>query len=79
MRSTIRSLRKGNSLKSEEIFDKTLKTVVDDRGRIYIPRNIRRQLGIKEGDKLLIFIADEYLEIYTRKAYEMKSKARTHR
>jgi AbrB family looped-hinge helix DNA binding protein len=57
-----------NNLDSEEIFEKTTKTIVDDRGRIYIPKNIRRQLGIKEGDKLLIVLVDDCLEIYTRMA-----------
>jgi len=52
----------------EEILEKITKTVIDDKGRIYIPKKIRRQLAIKEGDKLFIEIVDGYLKIYTRKA-----------
>lgn len=32
---------------------------VDDLGRIVIPKEIRRNLGIKEGDKLEIFIDED--------------------
>jgi len=54
--------------KIEEFLDKITKTVVDDRGRIYIPKKIRRQLAIKEEDELFIELVDNYLKIYTRKA-----------
>ena len=32
---------------------------VDDLGRIVIPKEVRRSLGIKEGDPLEIFISNE--------------------
>lgn len=38
---------------------------IDDLGRIVIPKEIRRQLGIKEGDSLEIFINED--EIVLRK------------
>lgn len=47
-------------------LDRTKKTIVDDRGRIYLPIDIRRRLGIIEGDQLLIVLIDDCLKIYTR-------------
>lgn len=32
---------------------------VDDLGRVVIPKNIRRQLGIEEGDALEIFVNED--------------------
>jgi len=52
----------------EELLEKITKTVIDDRGRVYIPKSIRRELAIKEGDKLFIEVVDGYLKIYTRRA-----------
>lgn len=34
---------------------------MDDLGRVVIPKEIRRNLGIREGDPLEIFIENEYV------------------
>lgn len=39
---------------------------VDDLGRIVIPKEIRRNLGIKEGDKLEVFINEDGELVYRK-------------
>jgi AbrB family looped-hinge helix DNA binding protein len=40
-----------------------IERMVDDLGRIVIPRDYRQQLGIKEGQKLEIVIINDFLVI----------------
>lgn len=40
-----------------------IERMVDDLGRIAIPRDYRQQLGIKEGQKLEIVIINDFLVI----------------
>lgn len=39
--------------------DKIIYRRIDDLGRVVIPKNIRRESGIKEGDPLQIIITEE--------------------
>ena len=43
---------------------------VDDLGRVVIPREIRRSMGIKEGEPLEIFIEDDAV-IFRRYSYNL--------
>ena len=56
----------------EKLLETIEKTVVDDRGRIYIPKSIRNRLKIRIGDKLLIVPNDDYLVI--RKMKSLKER-----
>ena len=56
----------------EELLETIEKTIVDDRGRIYIPKNIRNRLKIRLGDKLLIIPGDDHLVI--RKMKNLKER-----
>lgn len=48
---------------------------IDDLGRVVIPREIRRQLGIKDGDPLELFIDARgiYFERYNGREEELKA------
>lgn len=46
---------------------------VDDLGRVVIPKEIRRNLGIKEGDPLEIYIHEDGGVIYRKYAFNLKS------
>lgn len=50
----------------EEFF----KTTLDARGRIYLPREVRDRLSIKESDKIYIKIERNHLILYTAKMIE---------
>ncbi len=51
----------------EEILSKFAKTMVDDRGRVYIPKTFRERLTIKEGDEVYIKLEEDHLKVYTAK------------
>jgi len=51
----------------EEILTKFAKTMVDDKGRIYIPKAFRERLAIKEEDKVYIKLEEDHLKVYTAK------------
>jgi AbrB family looped-hinge helix DNA binding protein len=40
--------------------------MVDEKGRIVIPHDIRKELGIKEGDALIISVRDGEIVLVTR-------------
>ena len=51
----------------EEILSKFAKTMVDDRGRIYVPKAFRERLGIKEEGEVYIKLEEDHLQVYTAK------------
>lgn len=52
----------------EEFF----KTTLDGRGRIYLPKEVRDSLSIREGDKIYIKVGNNRLALYTTKMIEKK-------
>jgi AbrB family looped-hinge helix DNA binding protein len=61
-----------SAAKYEELLGTIEKTVVDGRGRIYIPKSIRNRLKIGAGDRLLIVPTNDRLEIRKLKSRERK-------
>jgi len=51
----------------EEILRNFAKTMVDDRGRIYVPKAFRERLAIKEEDEVYIKLEEDHLKVYTAK------------
>ncbi|MGB9778682.1 MAG: AbrB/MazE/SpoVT family DNA-binding domain-containing protein [Candidatus Bathyarchaeales archaeon] len=51
-----------------EILEKFFKTAVDYRGRFYIPKQVRKILQIKEGERVYIKIEKDHFKVYTAKA-----------
>jgi AbrB family looped-hinge helix DNA binding protein len=51
-----------------EALETFFKTTVDYRGRIYIPKQVRKKLLIKEGEKVYIKVENDHLKVYTAKA-----------
>lgn len=51
-----------------EMLEKSFKTTLDERGRIYMPKEIRKKLPIKRGDKIYIKIQGDHLILYTTRA-----------
>ena len=49
----------------EEVLGNYIPTRLDDRGRIYIPKKMRRKLCIKEGDILYVILEQDKLKILT--------------
>jgi len=56
----------------EEILSKFAKTMVDDRGRIYVPKAFRERLAIKEEDEVYIKLEEDHLKVYTAKFLSRK-------
>jgi len=46
-----------------EMLEKFFKTTLDERGRIYVPKEIRKKLPIKRGDKFFFFIDSDNIFI----------------
>lgn len=55
-----------------EMLEKFFKTALDERGRIYVPKAIRKKLLIKSGDKFFIKIEGDHLILYTTRAIRKK-------
>ncbi|KPV61461.1 MAG: SpoVT / AbrB like domain protein [Candidatus Bathyarchaeota archaeon BA1] len=51
-----------------EVLEKLVKTKLDERGRIYIPKEVRERLFIKQGDILYIELEGDCFTVYTGKA-----------
>ena len=49
---------------------------VGKQGRLVIPANLRRSLGIEEGDRVIVRQEDERLVIEKRETIEQRLKAR---
>ena len=50
------------------ILTKYVRVTVDDRGRMYIPKQVRKKFLIKEGDTLYLIIDEEGLGVRTASA-----------
>lgn len=57
-----------------EALEKFFKTTVDYRGRIYVPKEVRRRLLIKEGDRVYIKIENDHFRVYTAKVLKSQTK-----
>ncbi len=53
-----------------KMLEEFFKTALDDRGRIYLPKEIRDRFSIKEGDKIYIKVEGNRLVLYTAKMIE---------
>jgi len=51
-----------------DIIEKFLKTKIDERGRIYVPRSVRQRFSIKLGERLYIKLENNHFSIYTTTA-----------
>lgn len=51
-----------------KVLEKFFKTTLDERGRIYVPKEIRNRLSIKLGAKIYIKIQGDHLILYTTRA-----------
>jgi len=51
-----------------------MKTTIDERGRIYIPKTIRQKLSIKSGDQLFLLMENDHFIVYTVEALAKKIK-----
>lgn len=55
-----------------EMLEKLFKTTLDERGRIYVPKEIRKKLLIKSGDKIFLKMEGDHLILYTTRAIRKK-------
>lgn len=62
----------GNRINIIELLDKLFKSKLDARGRIYIPKTVRKKLSLKPGDKIYIKIEDESFIVFTTKAIKKR-------
>lgn len=62
----------GNKMSIIELLDKLFKSKLDERGRIYIPKNVREKLSLNPGDKIYIRIEDESFIVLTLKAVKKR-------
>lgn len=53
-----------------KVLESFFKTPLDARGRIYLPKEVRDRLSIKEGDKIYIKVESNHLILYTTKMIE---------
>lgn len=44
---------------------KEMLVILDDQGRVFVPSKLRKELGLKAGDMLLVKVKDKNLEITT--------------
>ena len=61
-----------------EILEKFVRTRMDDRGRVYIPKQIRRKLRLKEGDVLYITFEGDTIRLLTVSTIKKGLKGITH-
>jgi AbrB family looped-hinge helix DNA binding protein len=57
-----------------ETLETFFKTTMDYRGRIYVPKQVRRILLIKEGERVYIKIEKDHFKVYTAKALKLQTK-----
>jgi AbrB family looped-hinge helix DNA binding protein len=56
------------------ILENLFKTSLDGRGRLYLPKEVRDRLSIKEGDKIYIKVENNSLALYTTKMIQKELK-----
>jgi len=61
----------------EEILEKYIRTRMDYRGRIYIPKKTRRKLGIREGDVLYVTLEENQLKVVTSSSLRKELRSRS--
>jgi len=57
-----------NKINIIQLLDKLFKSKLDDRGRIYVPKPVRKRLFLRAGDKMYIRIEEESFLVLTTKA-----------
>ena len=57
-----------------EVHETFFKTTVDYRGRIYVPKQVRRMLLIEEGERVYIKIEKDHFKVYTARALKSQTK-----
>mgnify|MGYP001141535211 CR=1 FL=1 len=58
----------------ENLFTKFLTTRMDDRGRIYLPKTVRKQLKAGPGDRLYIELGQSTITVYSVHAVKQMVK-----
>ena len=56
------------------MLENLFKTSLDGRGRLYLPKEVRDRLSIKEGDKIYVKVGSNRLVLYTAKMIEKELK-----
>jgi len=51
-----------------EALEKLWKTKLDERGRIYIPKEVRETLQITLGERIYVKLENDHLNVYTSKS-----------
>ena len=54
--------------KTKKIFtliENSIKTTIDERGRLYIPKRVRKKLLITSNKQLFIIVKDGFFIVYT--------------
>jgi AbrB family looped-hinge helix DNA binding protein len=60
----------GNLSHIMELLEESFMAKIDERGRIYLPKSVRKRLSLKPGDGVYIKISGEAFTVYTIKAIE---------
>lgn len=47
------------------LIENSIKTTIDERGRLYIPKRVRQKLLITSNEQLFIIVKDGYFIVYT--------------
>jgi len=66
----------GKKINIIQLLDKLFKSKLDERGRIYIPKTVRKRLFLRAGDKIYIKIEDESFLVLTTKAIKKQLEKR---
>lgn len=51
-----------------EALEKLWKTKLDERGRIYIPKEVRETLQITLGERIYVKLENDHFNVYTSKS-----------
>jgi len=60
--------RKNELTEILEALEKLWKTELDERGRIYIPKEVRETLQITLGERIYVKLENDHLNVYTSKS-----------
>ncbi|MFX0061347.1 MAG: AbrB/MazE/SpoVT family DNA-binding domain-containing protein [Candidatus Hermodarchaeota archaeon] len=47
------------------LLEDSIKTTIDERGRIYIPQKIRKKLSIECGTQIFLIVQEDHILVYT--------------
>ena len=60
--------RKNELTEILEALEKLWKTKLDERGRIYIPKEVRETLQITLGERIYVKLENDHFNVYTSKS-----------